>query len=150
MASLNSSSIAPLKVTNRASGVERERSDWCPGGRGSPLGKDPPDMARRRITDVVNRSKAEMDAPQSARRAKRSRSQTAMEARRRDSPHALPIRPTIGRLVHSPKRFEVGRRRTPEQILAEGFHCRFNSLRTLSDNVKRYGVFYDDYRPKIL
>jgi len=30
----------------------------------------------------------------------------------------------------------VGRRRTPEQILAEGFHCRFNSLRTLSDNVK--------------
>gem|GEM_PF-5944209 len=56
--------------------------------------------------------------------------------RRRDSPHAQTIRPTKGRLVRSPKRFEVGRRRTPEQILAEGFHCRFNSLRTLSDNVK--------------
>ena len=36
----------------------------------------------------------------------------------------------------SPKRFEVGRRRTPEQFLAEGFHRSFNSLRTLSDNVK--------------
>jgi len=33
-------------------------------------------------------------------------------------------------------RFEVGRRRTPEPILAEGFHCSFNSLRTLSDTVK--------------
>jgi len=34
----------------------------------------------------------------------------------------------------------------PEQILAEGFHCSLNSLRTLSDNVKwgwRHGVRHD-------
>ena len=60
--------------------------------------------------------------------------------RRRDNPHALTFRPTNGRLARSPKRFEVGRRRTPEQILAEGFHCSCNSLRTLSDNVKCGGL----------
>jgi hypothetical protein len=30
-----------------------KRSEVVPGWKGSPLGKDPPDQARRRITDVV-------------------------------------------------------------------------------------------------
>ncbi|MFT7173214.1 MAG: hypothetical protein ACI9NQ_001434, partial [Paracoccaceae bacterium] len=34
-----------------------------PGWKRSPLRKDPLDQTRRRITDVVNRSGAEMDTP---------------------------------------------------------------------------------------
>jgi len=43
--------LSVIRSTNaRREGIDR--LEWCPGGR-DPLGKDLPDQARRRITDVV-------------------------------------------------------------------------------------------------
>ncbi|MFT7172204.1 MAG: hypothetical protein ACI9NQ_000413 [Paracoccaceae bacterium] len=79
-----------------ASRAEIEAQGWSlnPG-----LGKDPPDQARRRITDVVNRSGAEMDTPQEGPQGEAKPESNGHGYWRRDSTHALTIRPTNGRLV---------------------------------------------------
>ena len=91
-----------------------------PSMEGPPLrGEEPSDQARRRITDVVNRSGAEMDTPQGEAKPESNGHGCWV----RDSTHALTIRPTNGRLLFMAKRFE------PPNSLGRGFQRRYKGLR---------------------
>ena len=59
------------------------------------VSEKPPDKARRRITDVVNRSEAEIDTPEECPEGKAKPQSNGHGRRRRDSPHALNIVPTL-------------------------------------------------------
>jgi hypothetical protein len=68
----------------------KERPRLVPSMEGPPLrGEEPSDQARRRITDVVNRSGAEMDTPQEGPQGEAKPESNGHGCRRRDSPHAL-------------------------------------------------------------
>jgi len=69
------------------------------------VSENPPGKARRRITDVVNRSEAEIDTPEECPQGKAKPPSNGHGRRRRDSPPALKMT-RRRRLDLRPKHFE--------------------------------------------
>jgi hypothetical protein len=76
-------------IRRRMQGERNRPTGMVPGWKRSPLRKDPLDQTRRRITDVVNRSGAEMDTPQEGPQGEEKPESNGHGCWRRDSTHAL-------------------------------------------------------------